>query len=95
MIITWDERKNPSNLKKHDISFEAAQLVFADPLHVSRQDRDEDGKQRWETLGIADGVVLILVAHTCQESERGEDHIRIISARRATKIERKVYEQDA
>jgi uncharacterized protein len=92
-VITWDEKKSRSNLKKHGVSFEAAQFVFEDPLHISRQDRVEDGEHRWQTLGIVDSVMLILVAHTWHETDSGSEHIRIISARRATKIERKIYEQ--
>ena len=92
-LIAWDERKSKANLKKHGVSFEAAQLVFADPLHVSRQDRIEDGELRWQTLGFAECVVLLLVAHTWRETNAGEEHIRIISARHATKLERKIYEQ--
>ena len=94
-MITWDEKKSRANLKKHGVSFEAAQLVFDDPFHASRQDRVEDGELRWQTLGMADGVVLLLVAHTWRETDTGEEHTRIISARRATKMERKVYEQGA
>ena len=92
-MITWDEKKSRLNLKKHGVSFEAAQFVFEDPLHISRQDRIEDGEHRWQTLGIVDGVLLILVAHTVNESADSDEHIRIISARRATRIERKIYEQ--
>jgi uncharacterized protein len=62
-MITWDEKKSRSNLKKHGVGFEAAQFVFEDPL-VSRQDRVEDGEHCWQTLGMIDGVLLILVAHT-------------------------------
>jgi uncharacterized protein len=92
-VITWDEKKSRANLKKHGVSFETAQFVFEDPLHVSRQDRIENGEHRWQTLGMVDGVLLILVAHTWHETGSGGEHIRIISARRATKIERKIYEQ--
>ena len=70
-----------------------AQLVFDDPLHVSRQDRVEQGEPRWQTIGMVGGVVLLLVAHTWYEGDNDEEHIRIISARWATKLERKVYEQ--
>ena len=70
-----------------------AQLVFDDPLHVSRQDRVEQGEPRWQTIGMVGGVVLLLVAHTWYEGDNDEEHIRIISARLATKLERKVYEQ--
>jgi uncharacterized protein len=92
-LFSWDELKNQGNLLKHGISFEAARLVFDDPLHLTRQDRTENGEQRWQTIGMAGGVVLLLVAHTWHEADSGEEHIRIISARRTTKLERKIYEQ--
>jgi uncharacterized DUF497 family protein len=91
-VFSWDEAKNQSNLLKHGLSFETARLVFDDPYHLSRQDRIENGELRWQTLGLVEGVVLLLVAHTWHDHEDGE-HIRIISARRATKLERKIYEQ--
>lgn len=68
---SWDEAKNLSNQHKHGVSFEIARLVFDDPLHISRQDRIENGEQRWQTLGMADGVVLLLVAHTWHEATTG------------------------
>ena len=92
-MISWDEVKDASNQRKHGVSFELAQLVFDDPLHISRQDRIENQEERWQTLGVVDGVVLLLVAHTWGETENGQEHIRIISARRATKLERKIYER--
>jgi uncharacterized DUF497 family protein len=75
------------------VSFETAKLVFDDPLQVSRADRVEGGEQRWQTLGIVGDVLLLLVAHAWHETRGGEEHVRIISARRATKLERKIYEQ--
>lgn len=92
-MFSWDEAKNQSNIRKHGLSFQAAQLVFDDPGHVSRQDRIEGGEQRWQTIGLVEGVMLLLVAHTWHDREDGREHIRIISARRATKQERKIYEQ--
>ncbi|MBV5299554.1 MAG: BrnT family toxin [Rhodoferax sp.] len=96
-MFSWDEAKNEINQRKHGISFAAARLVFDDPLHVTRQDRIENGEQRWQTVGLSGGVALLLVAHTWVEVEvdSGGEQIRIISARRATKLERKVYEQGA
>lgn len=91
-MFSWDETKNTTNQTKHGISFELARQVFDDPLHLTRQDRIEHGEQRWQTLGMVGAVVLILVAHTWHDSD-GEESIRIISARRATKQERKIYEQ--
>ncbi len=92
-MFSWDDAKNESNQHKHGVSFATAQLVFDDPLHLTRQDRIENGELRWQTVGLAGGVVLLLVAHTWYEEDTGEEHIRIISARRATKLERKIYEQ--
>ena len=94
-MFSWDDAKNESNQSKHGISFESAQLVFDDPLHISRQDRIENGEERWQTLGFAGGVVLLLIAHTWRDTETEGEHIRIVSARRATKLERKIYEQGA
>lgn len=93
-VFSWDETKNKRNQRKHGVSFEAAKLVFEDPLHITRQDRTEDGEQRWQTVGMVGDVVLLVVAHTWEDTECDGEHIRIISARRATKVERKVYEQD-
>lgn len=92
-MFSWDDAKDESNQRKHGLSFAAAKLVFDDPLHVTRHDRIENGEQRWQTVGLAGGVALLLVAHTWHEADSGLEHIRIISARRATKLERKVYEQ--
>ena len=94
-MITWDEKKSRANLKKHGVSFESAQLVFDDPLHATRQDRVVVGELRWQTNGMVGGVVVLLVAHTWHEDEAGEEHIQIVSARRALKNERKAYEQGA
>jgi len=94
MQITWDKEKNRTNRAKHRVSFETAQLVFADPLHLSRQDRHVSGEERWQTLGSVGGVLLLLVAHTWKIPEV-EEEIRIISARKANARERKLYEEGA
>ena len=93
MIFEWDERKNLRNRAKHGVSFEAAALVFEDPRAVGVLDQDEEGEERWKTVGMPAGVVLLLVVHTHRE-EGGEEYIRIISARKATPRERKIYEED-
>ena len=93
-MFSWDHAKNASNQRKHGVSFEAAQWVFDDPAHLSRQDRIENGEPRWQTLGKVGETVLLLVVHTWNDDEGGE-HIRIISARRATPSERTLYEQGA
>lgn len=92
MRFVWDERKSRQNLAKHKVSFETAQLVFDDPCALSMKDRVVEGEQRWQTLGLAGGAVVLLVAHTFVE-EHGEEVIRIISARKATRHEREAYEE--
>jgi uncharacterized DUF497 family protein len=71
--------------------------VFLDPLYVSVEDRIEDGEPRWLTLGVADGLILLAVAHTVREERepgRSVEVIRIISARQATPKERRRYEDE-
>jgi len=87
----WDETKARANVRKHGISFEVAVRVFVDPLAVSSQDRIESGEHRWRTVGMVGGYLLVLVAHTVRHDDA--EVIRIISARRADKQERKSYEQ--
>lgn len=93
MRVEWDERKNRTNRQKHGVSFELAQEVFDDPMALSKLDRVEAGEERWHTLGMVEGVVLLLVTHTVRD-DHGAEVIRIISARKATTHERRHYEQD-
>ena len=93
MRFVWDGGKNRRNLAKHKISFETAKLVFDDPLAISLRERVVDGEERWQTMGLIGGIVVILVAHTYIQ-EKEEEVIRIISARKATSHERRQYEQN-
>jgi hypothetical protein len=90
---TWDPAKATANRAKHSLSFETATAVFDDPFHRSKLDLHPDG-DRLHTIGRV-GPVLLLVIHTWPEarSEGDEPTGRIISARKATKYERKVYEE--
>jgi hypothetical protein len=90
--IEWDEQKAEINLHKHGIRFEDAARVFDDPLAVTDQDRIENGEQRWKTVGMADGYLLLLVAHTVRFEDEGIEVVRIISARRVDRAERRRYE---
>lgn len=94
MRFTWDERKNRLNKRKHGVSFETATLVFDDPYHLSRQDREVEGELRWQTIGMVKGIQILLVAHTVSESGDEEVVIHIISARKATPQERSIYAQE-
>jgi uncharacterized protein len=86
----WDADKAAANVRKHGLSFDTASLVFADPFALALQDRFEGGEHRWQTIGAIQGELVILVAHTVREGD-GEELIRIISARRADRKERKLY----
>lgn len=95
--FTWDEDKNLANQRKHGVRFEEAAQVFADPLHVMRHDRVEGGEQRWQTIGQAYGITVLLVAHTLTEEDPNGhpiERIRIISARKADRSERRRYETE-
>jgi uncharacterized protein len=70
-------------------------LAWSLTTHSTSAVRVEKGEERWQTIGMAPGVVLLLVAHTWEEALTGELHVRIISVRRATKLERKIYEEGA
>jgi uncharacterized DUF497 family protein len=90
----WDADKAVSNLAKHRVSFETATRVFADPFLLTQQDRIENGEHRWQTIGMVDGHLLLLVAHTVFDDDDGTEVLRIISARRAEPKERKRFEKD-
>ena len=87
MRWTWDPHKNLENILKHGIIFETAQLVFQDFYRVTEEDPHPD-EQRWRTTGMV-GPSVIMVSHTWPQENPG----RIISARRATKHERRTYEE--
>jgi uncharacterized protein len=90
--FAWDKRKNRVNQRKHRVSFETAALVFDDPFHLSRQEREVDGEARWQTIGTVGGVHVLVVAHTVDDEDE-EELIRIFSARKATRRERGIYAQ--
>lgn len=89
MEIVWDSRKAVANLKKHAVSFEEAGTVLSDRLALTSADPDHSiGEARWITFGESVRGRLLVVAHT----DEG-DIIRIISARVATRREKRLYEE--
>ena len=85
----WDALKAVSNLRKHGVAFEEAASVFSDPLAYTFGDPDHSiGEQRMLTFGSSQSGRVLVVAHV----EQGRA-IRIISARKATRYERGIYEQ--
>lgn len=87
----WDEKKNNANVRKHGVSFEEAQTVFFDPLAKVAEDPKTSGKEpRFIAVGHSSFYRVLLVVHCFRESD---SVIRIISARKLTKSERKEYEE--
>lgn len=87
-MIKFDPTKAASNLAKHGVDFIEAATALDDPLACSLPDPDSQGEPRWVSLGQSDQGRLLVVVWT----ERGEA-IRLISARRATRTEEKIYAQ--
>ncbi|MDQ6912527.1 MAG: BrnT family toxin [Verrucomicrobiota bacterium] len=89
MRFEWDERKARSNATKHSVSFDDASTIFADALSLTIRDPDHSQvENRFVTVGRAHRGELLVVVHT----ERG-DNIRLISARPASRRERRTYEE--
>jgi len=89
LIFEWDEKKNISNKKKHKISFEEAQTVFSDENALLIHDPDHPvGGNRFVLLGLSLKLRILVVCHCCQKSD---SVIRIISARKAIRLEQRRY----
>ena len=90
LIFEWEPQKAKSNIKKHGVSFEEASTAFQDTLSLAIDDPLHSiDEERVVLIGMSNKNRLLVVVHT----ERG-DNIRIISARKATKEERKNYESN-
>lgn len=89
MDYEWDPKKAASNSRKHGVSFEEGASVFLDSLAISGPDPDSSiGEQRYITFGHSSLGRLVAVFHTYRNGT-----IRIMSARRGTRAERKLYEE--
>lgn len=90
----WDIAKEASNLQKHKVSFRQATSVFQDPRQLSIYDSEhsQDG-DRWITLGIDSNGIVRVVVHTFEQINDKLCHIRIISARKATRKEILQYQE--
>jgi uncharacterized DUF497 family protein len=87
--VEWNASKAAANLRKHDVSFDEAASVFFDPLSATGADPDHSlDERRFVTFGMSSSGRLLAVAH----AERG-DAVRIITARQATRAERRLYEE--
>ena len=84
MEFEWNTSKAATNVRKHGIPFELAVQVFADPARTEWLD-DNSEEERWVTVGLVDGIELYVVYTVRAE------RVRLISARKATRDERKEY----
>jgi uncharacterized DUF497 family protein len=91
MEFEWDEQKAAGNLKNHKVAFEEAATVFGDALSSTFPDPDHSLEEdRFITIGTSDRGRMLMVSHTDRKGR-----VRIISARKATRRERKAYEKEA
>ena len=95
LIFEWDDEKAKKNQRKHKVNFEEAKTVFGDPLLVSFPDEYHSGEEhRLVSIGASSQNKILLVSHT-ETLKKGETIIvRLISARKATASERRVYEEN-
>ncbi len=95
VIFEWDDDKAATNLLKHGVAFELAEEVWDDPTHIIVFDRHENNEERWHAIGLVRAVLILTVVHTypkLDEDQESEEQVRIVSARKATRDERKRYE---
>ena len=86
MDIEWDSGKAAENLRKHGVDFADAVVALEDENALTIEDKDHD-EMRFKTLGLGPNINILYVIHT----DRGDDRIRIISARKADRSETKQY----
>jgi hypothetical protein len=90
VFFEWDPKKETQNRRKHGVSFREAATAFGDPLSTEFPDPDHSqDEERYIIIGMSQRGRILVVAHTEEE-----DTIRIISARRATRHERRFYEEE-
>ncbi len=87
--IIWDPIKAEINKTKHGVSFEEAATILQSAMTVTVEDDTSIEEQRFVTIGVSVRLRVLMVVHTYRDDEA----IRIISARKATKKEREVYEE--
>lgn len=89
MIVEWDDRKAAVNARKHGVTFEEAASVLEHTLSMTFRDPDHSlDEARFLTIGLSSSGRILMVAHTDRV-----DAVRLISARRATRGERRFYEE--
>lgn len=90
--FTWDPRKAASNREKHGVAFDEACTVFVDPLAIVTEDANHAERSLITGMSVASRILVTVFIETVAD-DNGDDIIRIISARLATKRERRRYEE--
>jgi uncharacterized DUF497 family protein len=87
----WDEKKSSANFRNHGVPFDEAKTVFYDENAIEFYDEDHSSEEtRFLMLGLSSRLRILLVSYTVMET-KAEDVIRIISSRKASKNEQKIY----
>ncbi len=89
MKFEWDDRKNRENIRKHGIDFQDVPGMFDHPMVTFLDSQKEYGEDRWIGIGILEFFLAVIVF-----TDRGPNRIRIISARKATKHETRIYQDE-
>ncbi len=91
-MFSWDARKALKNSTKHGVPFEEASTIFSDPDGLDWEDLEHaHAEPRWKRLGLSRVGRVLLVVYTLRRLKNGAETIRIISARQASRKERKAY----
>ena len=94
VVFEWDANKARMNFEKHKISFDAARTIFSDPFLVTfPDDFHSETEERLISIGLSVRSHILLVVHTERDELEEKIVIRIVSCRKATTAERKIYEE--
>jgi len=93
-VFDWDEHKARTNLAKHKVSFNEGKTIFTDPLLLTLPDEEHSIKEeRFISIGTSTNERILLVVHLEKHTTSENTLIRIISCRKATSAERRLYEE--
>lgn len=94
-IFKWDNRKAAINLAKHKVSFEESETIFDDPFLITYADElHSEMEERWISIGMSSKERILLVVHVEKIATNDFVLVRIISSRKATTSERRLYEEN-
>ena len=94
MLFTWDDEKEKINIRKHGVRFSVAATAFLDYDAVIRHNSFDDvtGEERFDIIALVAGNIIMFVVYVSRENINNRDVTRIISARKATRQEEKIYD---